>query len=94
MRRVFKYRIDIAEGQEIWIPSGARVIHVGLDQENSPCIWCEVDTEADPVPVRLSVHGTGCGILPEHGDHLGSFVSVPFVWHVYSPDIRKAGANG
>lgn len=86
MKTVYKYPIQIADEQEVSMPYDAKVIHVGLDPQGTPCLWAKVESNNRPEPVRVLVVGTGGPIpyMPYHEErHVGSFTQGPFVWHVF-----------
>ena len=83
MKTIYKYPIQITDEQEITMPTGAIVIHAGLDPQGTPCVWARVDTEAEPEPVSILVYGTGTTMEYEPLEHVGSFTQGPFVWHVF-----------
>lgn len=82
MKTIFKYPIEITNIQEVKLPVGFKVIHVGLDPNNTSCIWCEVDTNKELIRQTVYVVGTGHK-LPPDAYHVGSFLQRVFVWHVY-----------
>ena len=81
MRRVYKYPIPTQAAWSARIHAGAMAVHVAV-QDGQACLWAEVD---DQQPVReygFAIVGTGHEI-PEGGVHLGTWLSGPFVWHLY-----------
>jgi hypothetical protein len=83
MTTIYKYPIEITDEQEIPMPFGAEIRHVGLDPEGSPCVWAEVENTNTPEPVRLFIVGTGRRMPDEAANHVGTFIQGPFVWHVF-----------
>lgn len=85
MRAVYKYPIPITDKQDIRMPECARIVHVGLDPQNAPCIWAEVVTERSLRTYEVFVVGTGHP-LPAGAatNHIGSFAQGPYMWHVYT----------
>jgi len=67
-----------------------RVVMVGIDPNGIPCIWAEVDPDAAIVAHDIRTFGTGDSIGETPRNHLGSWVSGPFVWHAYSMTLRRA----
>ena len=59
------------------------MLHVGLDAVGQPCLWVLVDPSETFVKHTLAVVGTGNPMSEGLYGHLGSFVSAPFVWHVF-----------
>lgn len=81
MKTIYKYPIQIDKEHEILTVEGAEIIHIGLDPNGKPCIWCEVEIINKPEKWEIAVIGTG-HTVPD-GKHVGSFVDAPFMWHVY-----------
>ena len=65
------------------------VVHVGLDPKRELCVWVEIDTDAPGRTHRIVMHGTGHAVQAGC-NHIGSVVHPPYVWHFYSPTLRKA----
>ena len=66
-----------------------RVVLIAKDKHDHWCMWVELDT-ADAIKThRVVLHGTGHAV--QLGcNHIGSMVDNPYVWHFYSPTLRKA----
>ena len=66
------------------MPEGAKPVLVGKDGHGVACIWALVDTEAPDESRTVWIKGTG-DELPAKAEeiHIGSFISDPFVWHVF-----------
>lgn len=84
MIAVWKFPIEVTRDQTIEVPDNPKVLHVGLDPEGTPCLWCQVLTTNERVKLPVSVVGTGHPV-PQGRAHRGSFIDGPFVWHVYTP---------
>ncbi len=87
-RTIWKFPLDIKDDQEVKVPYGGIVRHVGLQQipdrpVNQLCMWVEVDPDAKIQTHGVYVVGTG-NPVPENVDFVGSVVADPFVWHVYT----------
>jgi hypothetical protein len=82
MKTVWKFPIKIEDHQQVTMPVGAEIIHVGLDPMREPCMWACVNDEAPLVDRTIYVSGTGGPILG-NPVHRGSFVQNRFVWHVW-----------
>ena len=79
---VWKATLLLVDGpQPVDMPDGAHVVHVG-EQNGYPTLWFEVDAERRIVPRRFGVYGTG-HLIPASATHVGSYVTPPFVWHIY-----------
>lgn len=84
MKNIYKYPIEITDAQTILMPEDSKVIHVGFDPNDTPCIWTEVDTSMPLYNRLFFVVGTSHPVPDAtNARHLGSFVADPFVWHVY-----------
>ena len=98
MRTIYKYPLEVKDGQTIYIKglvernalvrSCEQVVHVGV-QGRTPCIWCLVDDERKERPVRVVIHGTGHNADETVGKMkcVGSFTLLDgkFVGHVFLP---------
>lgn len=85
MRTIWKNHLQITDSQDIAVPTGATPL-TAMIQGGRLTVWYHVpDTEADISWVHISVVGTGNPIDPEVdlGQHVGSVINGPFVWHVY-----------
>jgi hypothetical protein len=93
MNTIYKYPITMSDDLEIIeMLSPARIRHVGLDPAGVPCVWAEVDTEANNRSIgfgtiKRHIHIVGTGQrLPENISalqYLGTIHEGPFIWHVY-----------
>lgn len=43
MRTIYKYPLKITDRQTLPIKGLMSALHVGLDADQQPCIWCEVE---------------------------------------------------
>lgn len=86
MITIHKYLIEITSKQKLEIPSGGKIIKVGLDGHNGPSIWAIVETELVEMERIILLFGTGHE-LPEdiriNCNYIGTFVEQPYVWHVF-----------
>jgi hypothetical protein len=88
-REIWKFPLDawtIARPQEVEMPTGAVVIHAGV-QVDTPTVWAEVDPRAPTEQRWFEVFGTGHSMRLDMGverRHLGSgFSRGGYVWHIY-----------
>lgn len=71
MRTIWKYNLDISEALPVMMPTGAKLLHAGMQDERL-CVWAQVNPEKSMVKRLLSVHGTGHDIKPlDRGDGNG-----------------------
>jgi len=67
------------------MPRGAKVLSVH-NQNDTICIWAEVDIKAENVRREFEVVGTGETIYPSAEftrEFVGTVLCDPFVWHVF-----------
>lgn len=90
MKTVWKYTFDSARNPEkesvynFMMPKGAKIIHMAADPNGFECIWVEFDdaNRDNKVERILEVFGTG-HVIPPLSQHVISWNSGPFVWHMY-----------
>lgn len=86
MRTIYKFPLKIEEKQKIEFLKEAgsipKIIHVGLDQNENPCVWIELSPGTYPDSFEVQIIGTGERV-PGTLCHIGSFVEGSFVWHLY-----------
>lgn len=87
--KIYKYRLEIIDQQFIEIPTGARILHVGIDPAGQLCLWALVnETAVENTMHQILIYGTGqhtsnyCQTMR----HLGSVTMGQFVWHVFHAD--------
>lgn len=80
MKVIHKYPIDIVEIQDIFIPKGARILCVKL-QQYYPMLWALVEVDPinpmnkEPEPRKILTVGTG-HIFDDTGwNYIGTYVS-------------------
>ena len=56
MKKIYKYRIEVTDDQNIEMPVGAKILTVQT-QNGVPCIWAMVDPNAEKERVHIRVHG-------------------------------------
>lgn len=80
---IWKYAIDRVDVRWLEMPIGARIIHVGMQNEQIT-LWAIVDPKADCEKRAIRVVGTG-NPFPDASEctHLGTVFDGPFVWHVF-----------
>lgn len=69
----------------------AKVLMVG-DQNGQPFVWLEVDPAAPKTDLVFAVVGTGHPV-PDGFFHVGSWLSPPFVWHLYQAGLAALNAE-
>jgi len=86
--KIFKYEIEIKDGQYIDMPAGAQVLSA-KEQNGKLCIWCLVDTRCSNKPKQIMIVGTGHDIHFDIGEYSLNFVdtvlmSNSLVFHVFA----------
>lgn len=85
MTTIWKYPVLSPNGI-VEMPAGAKVIHVH-EQHGNPCLWAEVDPDADIVDRVVEVvptNGTPDGENEYVGTvHLKDLYGDPIVFHIY-----------
>jgi hypothetical protein len=81
-RVIYKYPFAITDAQPFPLPTGAKILMVEM-QGDQPCLWAEVEPAARLIGWTLCVVGTGQPFESGDREHIGSFQSGSFVWHVY-----------
>jgi len=78
------WKFPFAIEDEFWLdlPGDAQVLHVAM-QQSTPCLWAAVAPDADVIPRRFAVRGTGHS-LPSGAHHVATFSQPPFVWHLFA----------
>jgi hypothetical protein len=82
---VWKFALDIVDGQSITVPADPRVLHLGM-QHGQPCLWLLVDPNKEPMEMVIRILGTGWA--PVHTllwQHLGTVMEEDgrLVWHFF-----------
>lgn len=93
---IYKYPINVPPNGVLCIPmsrDGLEVLRLGPDPTGQQCIWVEHDD--DWVPSRPTIHhiyfeAAGFEFDPRIAvNYLGSYVDGKYVWHLYSPTLRR-----
>lgn len=87
MRVVWKFGLPVTDGVEILMPEGAEILHVANQYEvniSTLEVWALVDPDADEVPRKFTIHGTGHPVT-DGGTYVGTVISAQgrLVWHVF-----------
>lgn len=86
MKTIWKYELN-SRNKKIKMPIGARILTT-LEQNNIPCIWAEINTEAKTEEVIFEVFGTGHEMPVDPGtvrEYIGtvSLYDGTLIFHVY-----------
>lgn len=88
MKTIWKEKLVPAEGKPslfpLQLPKGAKIVLVGPDPDGEECVWFEFERKNgdNKVPRVLEIFGTG-HLIPPLSQHVLSFKSGPFMWHLY-----------
>lgn len=58
MKKIFKYKLETTDLQQIEMPHGAEILCVQT-QDEIPCIWAIVNPTANLVSRTFEIYGTG-----------------------------------
>jgi hypothetical protein len=81
---VWKFALPIADESWIEMPEGARILHVGVQNEQ-PWIWALCTPTNRKSSRRICVRGTGHDLGDASGEYLGTVMLADgaFVGHVF-----------
>lgn len=68
-----------------------KFLHVA-EQNQTACLWAEIDESAPLESYLIKFVGTG-HFPPVNGQHIGSFMSNSFVWHIYVEKVEHNADN-
>ena len=91
MRTIYKYALEITDRQEIKLPHGAKILHVGMQGETL-CLWAQVRAENSLAGRVIWVFGTGNPMdegAALTATYLGTVMDRMFVWHVYDGGVAS-----
>ena len=82
-RTIYKYYINNVRRQEVDLPQGFEILHVG-QQDGNLVLWAMVDADAPTHKVPIMIFGTGHPV-PEDSYlyHIGTVQVGAFVWHIF-----------
>lgn len=83
MITIWKFPLKITREQTLSVPENPKPLHVGLDPDGTPCLWCQVLTTNAVVDMPVAICGTGHHV-PQDGTYRGTFIQGAFVWHVFT----------
>jgi hypothetical protein len=80
---VHKYPFHAIGFQEVYLPIGYEILHVGLDPQNNYSIWALVNPINQKIPVPIGLFYTGEKLPKDIAKYLGTFVEGSLVYHVF-----------
>lgn len=86
MNRIFKYPLHIEDAQLVNMPAGAKMLSVGADSNDTPCLWALIDDHVDTPRVSrlVIIRGTGHSCDQINPDwFVGTVIVKPLVWHIF-----------
>lgn len=84
MQKIYKYKIEVIDEQDIQIPNGAEILSV-TEQYGDIVLYANVDSEADLIPYHISIRGTGHNAVGLKHKFLGTvkLVDGALMFHVF-----------
>ena len=87
MKSVWKFEVENNLRQEIQMPKGAKILHLGV-KNDAPYLWAEVDMDAPSEFRTFEVFATGGNITQDMGierEYIGTYMIFreTLVFHVY-----------
>jgi hypothetical protein len=82
---VWKYPLQVADEQTIYVPSDPRVLHLEM-QHQQPCMWLLVDPEKERMKMKIRIIGTGWAPVDTTlWVYLGTYMEQGgrLVWHYF-----------
>jgi len=96
MREIWKYELEVADVQKIWMTKGAEILHVAGQEKSSlsqghayfgvfPMLWALIDPGAERVQRLIAVVGSGNPAPSEEDSakYVGTAICGMMVWHVF-----------
>lgn len=86
MKAIYKYQIHGPGSVVIEMPRGAILLHA-REQNDTACIWAQVDPSEPPEYRRVFAVETGMTIVPDGGRYLGTAIMINgrYVLHIFEP---------
>jgi len=83
MNKVLRYPIEITDKQILRTAPGP-IVHIGIDQSHTPCIWILATIDSQPTDVERVIFmcRTGDPIPARDRKHVGSLI-MQTVWHLF-----------
>lgn len=86
MRTVYKYTVQVNTVQNVSMPKGGKIVHVGTQGSFDVIeFWAIVDTNFEHEVRKFIILGTGHAVLSDY-DYVGTVVMdsvAPLVWHLW-----------
>ena len=88
MKKIYKYKLKMEfDNQVVVMPVGARIVHVEA-QHGVPCMWAEVDVDAQINKRQFLIVNTGF-VIPNGYRYVGTFMLLggDYVGHIYENEM-------
>ncbi len=81
--RIWKFPLELADVQEVEMPSGAQLLSVD-SQQGTLCLWAMVDLDSGTKERHvIDILGTGNPIESHHRSFIGTVQMGTLVWHIF-----------
>lgn len=86
-RSIWKFTFNVNDWCEFNMPVGAVIRHISV-QNDTPCLWAEVDLDAPSEIRRFRTYGTGHPMDNTPQTYLGTYFiqGGRFVFHLYEQE--------
>ena len=81
-KAIHKYPLT-SQTNYVSLPSGAKVVHFGLDPMGVLCMWAIVELSAPAITRRYVILQTGQQAINGTMQYLGSCMVGPYMWHLF-----------
>lgn len=85
MKTIWKFSLELTDEQDVVAPEGGKLLSV-QEQNGQLYLWALVDSDAEKIPYRISIVGTGHNaIAVESKRYVGTVQTAggTLVWHVF-----------
>lgn len=84
-KAIWKFPVSVTDKQIVYMPAGARLLHIAEQGSAGMYLWAQVDTEAEIVPRAIRIFGTGQPMPDDPGIYIGTFQlkGGALVFHAY-----------
>lgn len=92
--KIYKYQINIlTQPNKVELPVDSQILH-WAEQNETITFWAKVDPTCKVMETHeFFVYGTGHSI-PDHLVYVSTVFIHPFVWHVFTKDLRHVATHG
>lgn len=83
MKTIWQFELKLQESQDVRMPKGARIIHVGLDHLDQLCLWAIVNPNAIFTTRIILILSTGQLYYEGSTRYIGTVKKDQFMLHVF-----------